>query len=70
MSNMVANGISRTIRKRGLRQRFVAEKAGFTEQQLSDMIKGRKTIKAEYLPAIATAIGVEISEIYAAGIEE
>lgn len=64
MISMVAEGIRRSMESKGLYQKYVAERAGFTEQQLTDMIKGRKIIRAEYLPALATAIGVEISEFY------
>lgn len=69
MVSMVANGIRRSIERKGLYKKFVAEQAGFTEQQLCDMLNGRKIIRAEYIPSLAKAIGVEIPEIYAAGQE-
>lgn len=48
-------------------QRVVASRSGFTEQQLSDMLNGRKVIRADYLVRIADAIGVSIEDLYAAG---
>lgn len=66
MSN-IAMGIKQAMLSKGVRQKFVAERAGFTSQQFSDMLSGRKVIKADYLPAIAKAIGVGIDELYAAG---
>lgn len=52
------------IVKSGLTQRLVAEKAGFTANQFCSMLKDRKTIKAEYIPRIAKAIGVEIIQLF------
>lgn len=63
----VAKGIKRNMQKKGMMQKAVAERAGFTEQQLCDMLAGRKVIRAEYMPAISKALGVQISEIYDAG---
>lgn len=59
-----AVGIRTAIAQKGLMKRYVAEQSGFTEQQFSDMLNGRKVIKAEYLPAIAKAIGVHISDLF------
>lgn len=52
------------LEERSLIQRDVAEKAGFTPMQFSDMLSGRKLIKAEYIPAIAMALGVPIRELF------
>lgn len=67
MKNLVADGIRNSIESKGLYQKYVAERAGFTEQQFSDMLNGRKVIRAEYIPGIANAIGIDISALYAAG---
>ena len=42
----VAENIERIINEKGLKKAFVAQKAGCTAQMLSDMISGRKIIKA------------------------
>ena len=46
-----------------MKQKAVAERAGFTEQMMSDMLQGRKVIKAEFVPAICQALGVTPEEI-------
>lgn len=38
----IAVGIKNTIAARGLAQKAVAKRAGFTEQQFSDMLNNRK----------------------------
>ena len=55
---------------KGLRQSWVAEKTGFSDQQLCDMLHGRKIIRADYMPQIAKALGVSVQEIYNAGLEK
>ena len=65
----LSKGIRSIIAKKGLKNLYVAEKAGFTSQELSDMINGRRLIKACDVPRLATALGVEAGDIYAAGME-
>lgn len=60
----VPQNISRIIRQKGLIQRAVAERAGFTANQFCDMLNGRKTLKADYIPQIASALNVPISELF------
>lgn len=60
----LARGIQRCIQQKDLLKKQVACEAGFSEQMFSDMLNGRKIIRAEYMPRIARAIGVEISDIY------
>lgn len=60
----VSKNISSIIAERGLRKSFVAQRSGFTAQQFSDMLQGRKLIRIEYLPRIADALGVSIPELY------
>lgn len=59
----VAIGIRKKIAEKGLRQKAVASLAGFTEQQFSDMLNGRKIIKAYDLFRIAEALGVEAADL-------
>lgn len=61
---MVADGIQAIMRKKGMYQKIVAERSGFTNQQFSDMLRGRKVIRADYLPRIAVALEVEVSELF------
>lgn len=60
-------GVSRIIRQRGIKQMHVAKKAGYKEQELSDMLNGRKLIKVCDIPRLAKALDVDIDEIYEAG---
>ena len=56
--------IGRIIKDKGLKQCAVAEKAGFSPRLFSSMLNERKFILAEYIPNIATALGVEVNELY------
>ncbi|HIY01223.1 MAG TPA: helix-turn-helix domain-containing protein [Candidatus Blautia faecipullorum] len=62
-----ADNISRLIEERGLKQVYIAEKAGYKAQELNDMLNGRRLIKACDIPRIALALDVEINDIYSAG---
>lgn len=62
-----AKGLKVLIAKKGLKNIFVAEKAGYTPQELSDMLNGRRLIKACDIPRLAKAVGVTSDEIYKAG---
>ena len=62
-----ADNISKLIEKKGLKQVYVAEKAGYKAQELNDMLNGRRLIKACDVPRLALALNVEINEIYEAG---
>ncbi len=60
---LVAN-IRAIIQEKGMKQKAIAKKSGFGEQDFSNMMNGRKEIKAEYIPPIAEALGVTPNEIY------
>ena len=64
-----AENISRLIEKKGLKQVYVAEKAGYKAQELNDMLNGRRLIKVCDIPKIALALDVEINDIYESGKE-
>ena len=63
----LSEGIRKIIAQKGLKNLYVAERADFTPQELSDMLNGRRLIKACDIQRLALALGVEINEIYAAG---
>lgn len=67
MNGCVATNIKTMIAAKGMVQKVVAERAGFSEQQFCDMLNGRKIIRAEHVPAIAKALGVEFGELFAVG---
>lgn len=64
-----AEGLRKIIEQKGLKQICVAEKAGYKAQEFSDMLNGRRLIKACDIPKLTLALGVEINDIYAAGME-
>ena len=59
MNVPVAFGISKAIKEKGFKQTYVAESAGYTPQELSDMLNGRRLIKACDIPRIAKALRSE-----------
>lgn len=60
-------GLKLIIKEKGLKNVYVAEKSGFAAQELSDMLNGRRLIKACDIPKLARALGVKENEIYEAG---
>lgn len=54
--SIVAANIRSIIKKSGLKQYAVAEKAGYTGKAFSDMLNGRKTITAEHITPIAKSL--------------
>lgn len=63
----LASGISILIRESGMKQNYIAYRAGYSEQELSDMLNGRRLIKACDIPRIAAALGKKPDELYEAG---
>ena len=64
----VADNVVKIISELGLKQRAVAEKAGFEAQTFSDMLNGRRLIKLCDVVLIAEALGVTPNVLY--GIKE
>ena len=64
----IAVGIKLLIEEKGFVQKSVAERAGLSPQQLSDMLNDRKIIKAVDLIPLSKALGVTVNDIYAAGL--
>ncbi len=61
----IAVGIRKKIVEKGLLQKSVANRAGFSEQQFSAMLNDRKIIRACDLFRISEALGVEIADLLA-----
>jgi DNA-binding Xre family transcriptional regulator len=59
----VAETIKRIIDEKGLKQKTIAEKAGFSETGFSDLLNGRKTFKVEYLDPVCKALDTTPDEI-------
>ena len=60
----MSENIKGLIAESGMKQKVVAERAGFTEQMMTDMLNGRKVIKAEFIPALCQALGVTPNQIF------
>ena len=61
----IVNNIKKIIEVKGMKQGVVAERAGFTPQDFSNMLnERRKLIRAEHLPLIATALKVDVNDLF------
>lgn len=60
----VPKNLNRIIKERGLKQNAVAQWAGFTSQQFTDMLNGRKLIKPCDAAALANALGVNVGDLF------
>lgn len=56
--------IMRLIKELGLKNAAVAERVGYSKQQFSDMLNGRKIIKPCDALAIANVLGVTMNDLY------
>lgn len=62
--NTLATNIELIIEDKGLKKKSVAVKAGYSEQQFSNLINGRKTIKPEDIIKIAMALEVTPNDLF------
>lgn len=62
--NCVANNMRRIMRERGLKHRAVAERAGFSEQQFSAMLNGRRLIKDCDVAVLAKTLNVTANDLF------
>lgn len=66
-NSIVANRLQEIIEEKGLKQSAIAEKSGFTAQELNDMLKGRRLMRAVDIAAIVAVlepIGVDANELF------
>lgn len=61
----VPKNLNRIIKERGLKQNAVAQWAGFTSQQFTDMLNGRKLIKPCDAAALANALDINVGDLFA-----
>jgi len=61
---MLPINIACAIKVRGMKNSAVAERAGFSAQQFSDMLNGRKIIKPCDILAISDAIGISVGDLF------
>lgn len=61
----VPYNVNRILSQKGLKQLFVAKKAGLTGQQLTDMLNGRRLIKISDLIKLSDALDVSVGDLCA-----
>ena len=62
--SLVQGNLARIIEEKGLVKKGVAKRAGISAQNLSDILVGRKVIRADMIPALAFAVDVPIEELF------
>ena len=65
--SLLARNIKNIMNEKGLKQKAVAHKAGFSEKEFSAMLNNQKIIKVDEVMNIAKALDVTPNELY--GIE-
>ena len=64
----IIDNIKMLISKKGMKQSVVAERAGFTPQEFSNILNARrKLLRIEVMLPIAKALDVDMNELY--GVE-
>ena len=64
-NSIVANRVREIIKEKGLNQTAIAEKAGFSTQEFSDMLNGRRLMRAVDIASIISALrGVGVDANY------
>lgn len=66
INDIVAPNVEAIIVKKCLKQSAVAEKAGYTKQQFNAMLRGRKVIRDMDIMRIASALEVDINNLFMA----
>ena len=64
IQSITAKRIAEIIEAKGLKRRAVAKAAGYSENQLSSMLHGRKIIRDVEVLAIAKPQGVSVGELF------
>lgn len=64
MNSIVAPNVEAIIARKCLKQSAIAEKAGYTKQQLNAMLKGRRVIRDTDIARIANALEVEVNDLF------
>lgn len=63
----IAEKVSSLIEEKGLKKTAVAKRVGLTDTQFCDILKGRRVIRANEIPALAKALDVTPNQLF--GIE-
>ena len=60
----VAQNIVKILNEKGLKQKKIAQLAGFSEQSFCDAINGRRILKIAEVKIIASALDVSIDDLF------
>lgn len=60
----VIDRIRQIMAAKGIKQKYVAEQIGFTEQEFSNMMNGRRMLKVDDIKPICKALGVRSGELF------
>lgn len=64
MKSEIANNVKEIIRQKGLKQKAVAERAGYNPATFNNMLNGRKIITDVDINPIAKALNVDPNTIF------
>lgn len=59
----VAKNIAEVIENKGLKQIYIAKKAGYSPQEFNDMLNGRRLIKVNDIARISSVLSLQIQRI-------
>lgn len=62
--DIVVYNIRRIMEEKGLKQKYVAERSGFTAQEFSNMMNGRKSISVGYIRSICAALDAKPNDLF------
>lgn len=62
--SIVATNVNRIIEEKGYKKSAIARKANMKPQDISDILAGRKVIRAEHIPLLANALEVEPNDLF------
>lgn len=60
----VISAVKKAIHDKGMKQCVVAERAGFSESEFSNMLNGRKLLRVEHIPKITKALGISPNDLF------
>lgn len=72
-NSLVADNVKRIIKDKNLKQSAIAKDAGYTTQELNDMLNGRRIMRAVDIAsvlAVLKAVGVDANALFAAAEQE
>lgn len=64
MSEIIVKNIRQCIAEKGLKQSYVAKKAGFTPQEFNNILCGRKKLNVEYIMPICNALSITANDLF------